>query len=170
MLPLPETPYVTSFEEIAWGIALIAVTLVVHGAGTTWAVLVTSPRDPDKAGSAPVELGRIIVFAEILVLIHLFEVMIWAAFFLWTDSFRNLSGAYYFALLEYTTIGSIYNLPPRWRLLEGMIAICGLLTFAWSTGVLMTTIQAIQQRRVATHLEKRRMARREARSHAGEQA
>lgn len=60
----------------------------------------------------------------------------------------NASLAYYFALMEYTTIGSAYNLKLDWRLLEGMNGIAGLLTFAWSTGVLLTLAEEFQSQRL----------------------
>ena len=80
----------------------------------------------------------ILVLASWMILIvHLVEVLSWAAFFLWKNAVNadnvNSSLCYYFALMDYTTLGCDYNLVPRWRLLEGMIAIAGLLTFAWST-------------------------------------
>ena len=52
-----------------------------------------------------------------------------------------MSSAYYLSLLDYTTLGCEYDLPVNWRLLEGMIAISGLMTFAWSTGVLFALAQ-----------------------------
>ncbi|MHB2166447.1 hypothetical protein [Alsobacter sp. R-9] len=151
----PEPFYVTSFEEIAWGLVLMALTLVIHGIGTTWAILWTRAPAPNGPSPGWRDLVRIIVLAELLVLIHLLEVVFWAGFFFWKGSFANVSISYYFALLEYTTVGSDYNLPSRWRLLEGMIAISGLLTFAWSTGVLMTAVQTAQDRRVAERLARR---------------
>jgi hypothetical protein len=81
-------------------------------------------------------------------LVHLTEVMVWAAFFLWKGAFPNQSVAYYFSLNEYTTVGSNFSLPLHWRLLEGMIATAGLLTFAWSTGVLLTLAQEFQDQRM----------------------
>ena len=62
--------------------------------------------------------------------------------------FPNFSTAVYFSFLEYTTVGSAYNLPLRWRLLEGMISMAGLLTFAWSTGVLFTVAQEFQEQQL----------------------
>jgi hypothetical protein len=50
--------------------------------------------------------------------------------------------------MEYTTIGSTYNLKSDWRLLEGMNGIAGLLTFAWSTSVLITLAEAFQRARL----------------------
>ena len=50
--------------------------------------------------------------------------------------------------MDYTTRGCSYNLRERWRLLEGMIAMAGLLTFAWSTGVLLTLAQDFQNKQL----------------------
>jgi hypothetical protein len=47
-------------------------------------------------------------------------------------------------LLNFTTLQAGY-LPMRWRLLEGMLGIAGLLTFAWSTGVLVSMAQQFQK-------------------------
>jgi hypothetical protein len=43
--------------------------------------------------------------------------------------------------MQYVTVGSNLRLPEHWRLLEGMIAFAGLITFAWSTGVLFAMAQ-----------------------------
>jgi hypothetical protein len=75
--------------------------------------------------------------------------VIWAAFFyFWTGGMPNASTAYYYALLQYTTLGSSLNLPLHWRLLEGLIAIAGVLTFAWSIGVLLTLAQSFQEQQL----------------------
>jgi hypothetical protein len=67
----------------------------------------------------------------------------------------NASTAYYYALLEYTTLGSSLHLPLRWRLLEGLIAIAGVLAFAWSTSILLTLAQGFQEQQLLA-LERRR--------------
>ena len=72
----------------------------------------------------------------------------WAAFLQWKDCFANFSQAGYFALMQYTTVGSDYRLPENWRLLSGMIATSGLMGFAWSTGVLLTLAQDFQQQQL----------------------
>src|SRR5208337_2093626 len=90
-----------------------------------------------------------------IMLVHLTEVTVWAAFFYWKGAFANSSIAYYFSLNEYTTVGSDFNLPLPWRLLEGMIAMAGLLTFAWSTGVLLTLAQDFQDQQMKLIKQKR---------------
>jgi len=72
----------------------------------------------------------------------------WAGFFQWKHCFQNFSTAAYFAFLEYTTVGSAFNLPLKWRLLEGMISTAGLLGFAWPTGVLFTLASEFQDQQL----------------------
>ncbi|HET7003378.1 MAG TPA: hypothetical protein VFI33_18775, partial [Puia sp.] len=83
------------------------------------------------AGLIPIMLASCLIL-----LIHMIEVVIWAIFFYWKGAFANVSIAYYFALNEYTTVGSKFNLPIQLRLLEGIISCAGLLAFALSTGIL----------------------------------
>jgi hypothetical protein len=73
-----------------------------------------------------------------IVLAHLVEVIVWSAFLLWRGALGNAPDAFYFALCQYVTVGSDLSLPDRWRLVGGMISMAGLLTFAWSTAVLLT--------------------------------
>jgi hypothetical protein len=159
--------YVTSIEEIAWGLLLITATIVVHGIGTSWALVVTEgSTDPGQPAPVLRDLLRVNILAAILVLLHLTEVMIWAGFFTLTDCFPTLSQSYNVALLDYTTLGSNDDLPGRWRLLEGMIAICGLLTFAWTTSVLMNVVDQIQEGR----LKRRRLRKQALAGHKHEDA
>jgi hypothetical protein len=135
-------------EEIGWGCGLVAITMVMHGIGMVWTLRVVK--------ALKVRLGRelrrgaslflLVVAAWLITASHLVEVFAWAGFFLWKGAMPNPSVAYYFALLEYTTVGSQYYLPSNWRLLEGMIAMSGLMTFAWSTGVFFAVAQEFQER------------------------
>lgn len=83
----------------------------------------------------------------------------WAGFFQWKHCFPNLSTANYFALNEYTTVGSNLRLPQSLRLLEGMIATAGLLAFAWSTGVLLTLAREFQAQQLQNYEQRRRERR-----------
>jgi hypothetical protein len=90
----------------------------------------------DRNPSFAKGMSTLILASWMILLVHLLEVVVWAGFFLWKDAVSvptgraNSSLCYYFGLMDYTTLGSIYNLKDRWRLLEGMIAMAGLLTFA----------------------------------------
>jgi hypothetical protein len=145
-----ELAYVTDIGEIAWGILLVAITVVMHGIGMLFTVQSCNRFKLrfDRAETFLGGLGTIILGSWIIILVHLCEVAVWAWFFVWKGAMPNASLSYYFTLLDYTTLGSSYSLPPNWRLLSGLIAMTGLLTFAWSTGVLVTLAQAFQDQQL----------------------
>ena len=142
--------YVISLEEVAWGIVLIAATMVIHAFAMP-ATLSASNALHRKLSARPGFFSGVPVLllaSLMIVLAHLVEVIIWAAFFYFSDAMPTPSAACYFSLLQYTTVGSDLALPDRWRLLGGMIPMAGLLTFAWSTTVLLTLAQRFQQEQV----------------------
>jgi hypothetical protein len=146
---LVEPLYVTSLDEIFWAGALMAVTMTMHGFGML-AVLRVDFALKKRIGTKEGLLFGIfplIIASWMITFVHLIEVAVWAAFFMWQGAFANGSISYYFSLNEYTTVGSNFSLPVHWRLLEGMIATTGLLTFAWSTGILLTLAQEFQDQR-----------------------
>lgn len=93
-------------------------------------------------------MGLIILASWMIILVHLVEVILWAGFFLGQAALPNPGLSCYFALMQYTTVGSSLDLPIQWRLLEGMISIAGLMTFAWSTGVLLTLAREFQNQQI----------------------
>ena len=138
--------HVVSVEEVAWGIALVAVTMTIHAFAmpmTSVACARARRRFADRHGFfAGV---RVLLLASgLIVVAHLVEVAAWASFFVLQGAFPTTSSAYYFSLLQYTTVGSDLTLPESWRLLGGMIAISGALAFAWSTALLLSVAQHFQ--------------------------
>jgi hypothetical protein len=138
--------HVVTLEEVAWGIVLVAVTMTIHAFAmpmTSAACARARRRFADRRGFfAGV---RVLLLASgLIVVAHLVEVAAWALFFALQGAFPTTSSAYYFSLLQYTTVGSELTLPDRWRLLGGMIAISGALAFAWSTAVLLALAQRFQ--------------------------
>lgn len=155
-----EPLYVTSLEEIFWAGMLMAVTMAMHGFGMLTVLRVDFALKDRIGTKAGVVFGifPLVIASWMIMFVHLIEVGVWAAFFWWQGAFPNGSLSYYFSLNEYTTVGSNFSLPVRWRLLEGMIATTGLLTFAWSTGILLTLAQEFQDQR--TRLFKQRHQKR----------
>jgi hypothetical protein len=160
-VPVGESQYVISLEEIIWGGTLVAITMAMHGLGMLTILRVSGglkerfePKPSFGSG-----LFVLILASWMIMLVHLTEVLVWAGFFLWKGAFPNQSLAYYFSLNEYTTVGSNFSLPLRWRLLEGMIATAGLLTFAWSTGILLTLAQDFQDQQMRLLKQKREKRR-----------
>jgi hypothetical protein len=161
MNPPPESFYVIRLEEILWGGLLMAITMAIHGSGMLL-VLRTNHRVKHWFGSKKGFLAGlipIILATCMIMIVHLIEVGVWAFFFNWKGTFSNPSMAFYFSLNEYTTVGSNISLPLKWRLLEGLIATAGLLTFAWSTGVLFTLAQDFQNEQMQLFRERHKKDR-----------
>jgi hypothetical protein len=142
----PSLTHVTSLEEVGWGVVLIAVTMAIHAVAMPTALLATGRLSTRLSSRERFRNGVLVLLAGswMIVVTHLLEVAVWASFLYLRDAFPNVSDAYYFALLQYTTVGSDLTLPDRWRLLGGMIAMAGLLTFAWSTTVLLMLAREVQ--------------------------
>jgi hypothetical protein len=149
--------YVVSLEEILWGVVLVAITMIMHGFGMILTLQMNAAfkKRIERSESLALGLSVLILGSWMIIMVHLSEVLVWSAFFVWKGAMPNASLAFYFSLNEYTTLGSDYNLPQRWRLLEGMIATSGLLGFAWSTGILMTLAKEFQDRQMEIFKQRR---------------
>ena len=157
MNSLPTEPvYVTSLEEVLWGGTLVVITMAMHGVGMLVVLRINLAIKQWLGATKSLVLGLVpvILASWMIMLVHLIEVIVWALFFVWKGAFPNRSLAYYFSLNEYTTVGSAFSLPTHWRLLEGMIATAGLLTFAWSTGILLTLAQEFQEQQMQIFRER----------------
>ena len=152
------TNYVISMEEVLWGSLLVAITMVIHGTGMFMILILTESL---KERFEPLEsfmggLGLVILSSLLIIFTNILEVIVWALFFLWEGAQPNRSVALYNALLNYTTLQAGY-LPQHWHLLEALLGMAGLLTVAWSTGILYMLAQDFQD----TQLRKRRRRREE---------
>ena len=148
--------YVIRLDEIVWGGILLAITLVIHGTGMFQTLRINAALLERTQGSrsGARSMGILILAAWMIILYSLLEVMLWALFFYFRGAQPNLSSAFYNGLLNYTTLQAGY-LPLRWRLLEGMLAMAGLLTFAWSTSVLFAVAQGLTDEALREHRRKR---------------
>jgi hypothetical protein len=135
--------YVISLDEVLWGCLLLAITVVIHGAGMLRIVRVGRRMLLPVRTRLPGFRSAVLMLTVLaIVVLHLLEVEIWAAFFTWKDAQPNPSSAFYNALVNYTALGAGY-LPVRWRLLEGMLGMAGLLCFAFSTSALLALAQKL---------------------------
>jgi hypothetical protein len=162
---MPTVDYAIRLEEVAWGGLLIAITLSIHAFGMLMVLRVERAlkRPFERSPSFGKGIAVIILESWLILIVHLIEVGIWARFLFWKGALPTPSLAYYFSLNQYTTVGSGYSLPLRWRLLEGMLAMAGLLTFAWSTGILFTLATDFQEEQLKL-IEARRQRRSAARN------
>jgi Ion channel len=114
--------------------ALVATTVIIHAGGLGMVlshVLHVASRPDTRFWQITWLLIRI---AWLLIVIHLFEIAVWALFFWWQKCLPDLETSFYFSAVTYATIGyGDIVLPKEWRLfgpVEGLtgILMCGLST------------------------------------------
>jgi len=150
--------YEIKLHEVMWGGLLVALTMAIHGTGM-FAILQVADRLKERF--APMEsffggLGLVVIASLMIIMVNIVEVMMWTIFLFLKGVQVNHSTAFYNAMLNYTTLQAGY-LPPHWRLLEPLLGMAGLLTVAWSTGILYMLAQDFQE----TQLRKRKRRREE---------
>ena len=134
---------------ILWALVLTAITVVIHGVGALAAGrrvvgLWTARKDPPRWLGAELLMTRLV---GALLLLHLVEAIVWAAFYVLVGALPDLETAAYYSLTSYTSVGyGDVVLPQPWRLLGPIEATVGVLMLGWSTGILVVVIGVIYRR------------------------
>jgi len=133
------------------GVLLIAVTVVIHAAGTTrWVrYLVRHYTRTDGQLSIRKSPQVLISTALAMVVLHVVQVILWAV------TYRNLipggeletfEEAVYFSFVTFTTLGyGDITLSEGIRILSGIEALNGILLVGWSTAILFAVVQRVWQ-------------------------
>ncbi len=111
---------------------LVATTVIIHATGLCMVLshVLHSAARPDTRFWPMTWL--LICVAWFLVIIHLFEISVWALFFWWLNCLPDAESSFYFSGVTYATIGyGDVVLPKEWQLfgpVEGVtgILMCGL--------------------------------------------
>jgi hypothetical protein len=86
--------------------------------------------------------GAIIVAVLYVLLVQTIIVWVWATVFILLGDFSSLEPSLYFSLASFTTVGfGDIVLSPEWRLLSGLTAANGFLSFGWSTAYMVELVR-----------------------------
>lgn len=89
------------------------------------------------ANTATLIVGVLFVLMVITV-----QIWIWAISFMLTGAVAGLEPALYFTTVSFTTLGfGDITLDPDWRLLSGITAANGFLSFGWSTAYMVELVR-----------------------------
>jgi hypothetical protein len=132
--------------QIGVGLFVSAANIVIHAAVMsllTWVahrtLLVT------RAAGSQLRVAVVMVATVgVLMVAHASEVGVWGLTYVSVQAVAERADAYYFAFVNYTTLGYGDVLPVRrWRLLGPMAAMNGVLLFGWSTAVIYDVLRTI---------------------------
>ena len=108
---------------------LVATTVAIHAAGLGMVLSHVSHSTvrPEDTRFWPIT-WLLIRIAWLLILIHLFEIAIWALFFWWEKCLPDAESSLYFSGVTYATLGyGDLLLPKEWRLFGPLEALTGTL-------------------------------------------
>lgn len=136
------------FSKLVKAFAIVTVCVIIHMTGMasfTIVLLQHRAQIEQHPGLINRSLLLIIVFG-IVILLHLVQTMIWAAFYYSRNLFPNFETALYFSLKTFTTVG--YGdtlLPEDWRILGGIESLSGVLLCGVSTAFIFAILTALFQ-------------------------
>ena len=126
--------------EIIIGASFLLLTMMIHGFGM-YVVMHRFELNWSNYLNEQQELRRQFYFGQLVILMlltHLAEIMFIASILWSVNAIPDFRTAFYFTGETYTTLGyGDVLLPSGWRQLSLFIAMSGLFTFGWTTGVLV---------------------------------
>ena len=115
------------FTIVLCGSALVAITVMIHASGLGFVLshVLHSKVRPEDTRFWPIT-WLLIRIAWLLIVIHMFEIAVWALFFFWEKCLPNVESAFYFSGVTYATLGyGDLLLPKEWRLFGPLEALTG---------------------------------------------
>jgi hypothetical protein len=138
-------------RELLISFGILGICLVIHIIGVVFVgeqLVRRRQKFQQHAGPAQATVLLIVVFAFVI-LLHMTEACIWAAFYHWSGLLENYETALYFSLKSYSTVGyGDVLLPKNSRLIGTMEGISGVLLFGLSTAFLFAIVNALFQFRI----------------------
>lgn len=125
---------------------LVLVMVVVHAVGLL-AIARLLHLDPEMLRKRIVDLKAILTMASLgtlLFALHIFEILLFAIFYIAIGAFGQLEDALFFSASAYTTLGLTANFPEAWRLLGAVEALVGFVLIGWSTAFIISTMEKIR--------------------------
>ena len=136
------------FPELTAAFGLLAVCVIVHALGLALALPWLTPRHTGQPLRRALRTIQVLIgVASWLLVLHLIEIAVWAAFYFWVRCLPDLETSLYFSGVTYATVGfGDIVLPHGWRLLAPMEGLTGILMCGLSTGFFFVMVSRLSDR------------------------
>lgn len=124
--------------HIVFMATLLIITVIIHSLFTLF-IFKYVVRSVISVYSMIINITQVVV---VMLIAHLAEASIFAAFYLYKNAFTNFDVSIYFSLVTYATIGyGDVTLPQEWRLMGAVEGLVGTLMVGWSVAILVAILQ-----------------------------
>lgn len=129
-------------------LAMTAMTMLIHGIGTSWWLHRVSHRRFGAQQSLSVNKRFFLIMqtALLMIVLHFIEIVLWALAYVTVvpEELASFEAAVYFSAVTFTTLGyGDITLSSSWRLLSGFEAIGGIVLIGWTTAFLFAVLQRL---------------------------
>ena len=129
--------------EILMGASLLIFIMIIHGFGMYFVMHKFESHRPAYISQKSMIKRQLSfgVLVAMMLMTHMVEILTWAFTLDLINAMPDLRTAFYFSGETYTTLGfGDVILPHEWRQLALLIAMSGLFSFGWTTGVLVSIV------------------------------
>jgi hypothetical protein len=137
------------FANIGLGALMTIATMAVHALCTAAliAFLRTIHVNHWAIRNLWTRVGVISGLVVALLLVSVLEASLWAAIYVGLGTMRDFAEALYFSLVTFMTLGyGDVTLGDRWRLLASLEAAAGIITFGWTTALIVAAVHRMVAR------------------------
>lgn len=134
--------------QLGAALVMVAICALVHAGGLLGISRLFRIEDKDLKSRSlgPETIWLIVVIALAIFLLHLAEIMLFAAVYATLGSADSFLDALYDSASAYTTAGNgIEHLGENWRLLGATEALSGFLLIGWSTAYLVQKLRKLNE-------------------------
>jgi hypothetical protein len=130
-------------RQMLVGSFVSALVIVIHALVTVVAIRVARTAGFKPASRPGLSLASIMVAVSLVVMVaHVAEVFVWSVAYAMANAVQDDASLFYFAFVNYTTLGYGDITPlAEWRLLGPMAAMNGILMFGWSTALMFEVLR-----------------------------
>ena len=128
--------------QLAVGLLISSINIIMHALATIAAISIARSVGMKRTSRPRLHLmGVMVATVLMLMLAHTIEIVVWSLCYALVGAAPESSELFYFAFVNYTTLGYGDVTPVReWRLVGPMAAMNGILMFGWSTAVLFEVL------------------------------
>ncbi|MGI8705438.1 MAG: hypothetical protein ACR2JJ_06555 [Sphingomicrobium sp.] len=133
--------------QLATSAALVLVMVMIHAIGLLAISRVLHLRgDELKEKSLNARsVGLLGTMGLMLFALHIFEIFLFALFYLSVEGMQTLEEALFYSASSYATLGwTAEYFPPEWRLIGAFEALVGFLLIGWSTAFMVGTMNRLR--------------------------
>jgi hypothetical protein len=137
--------HIAILSSLLVGLAATLGTIVIHGFAVH-TIIITLRRNLQRGVLGPrIWMNMTFIVGATLLAFagHLGEIALWAFALDISGAVADIGAAIYSSAGSYTTSGSDIVLPPQWKLLGPLEAVCGMLMFGVSTAFIFAVIQRL---------------------------